>query len=175
VRGRLPGLCIKEGIATSDRLTVREHVAGSAGLGAAWLLVLLGPLGWLILLAIAFTHRPAEYVSVTVPFSEFAYRRLSVTRRMRRIWLGLAVAAAVLALAALSMASLTSVVAAWVLGLFAVAALVSAVLEGRRLTHAGIGVSLDASRRWLSLSGVHPDFARAAAAQRDRVDEAPGR
>lgn len=52
VLGRLPPICVKEGSPTADRLTVQSHVSGGTGLGVAWLLVLLGPLGWLGLIVI---------------------------------------------------------------------------------------------------------------------------
>lgn len=53
VLGNLPGICVIDGIATADRLTIRRQVSGSAGFGVAWLLILAGPLGWLGLAAIA--------------------------------------------------------------------------------------------------------------------------
>ncbi len=165
VRGTLPALCVKEGIPTGDRLTASERVSGSAGLGIAWLLILFGPLGWLVLFIIACTHRPADYVTANLPFSEFAYRRLTVARRMMRTWTGLSMAAAVLALVILMFQSPAAVATSVALGVFFAAALVSSCVEAHRLRLAKVGLALDASRRWLTISGVHPDFARAAQQQ----------
>ncbi|HEY3845036.1 MAG TPA: hypothetical protein VGL48_17455 [Acidimicrobiales bacterium] len=165
VRGTLPALCIKEGVPTGDRLTVSERVSGSAGLGVAWLLILFGPLGWLVLFIIACTHRPADYVTANLPFSEFAYRRMTVARRMMRTWTGLSLASAVLALVLLMYESPAAVATSVALGVFFVAALVSSFVEAHRLRLAKVGLGLDASRRWLTISGVHPDFARAAQEQ----------
>lgn len=96
VLGDFPPLCIKEGIPTSDRLTWREPVSP---LGSAWLLILLGPVGWLCLLLIG---GQSGHVTAKLPFCEFAYCRLKVAQRMRTIWVTFAVVATLLALAAVT-------------------------------------------------------------------------
>jgi hypothetical protein len=172
VMGTLPSVCAKEGVATDDRLTVRTDVGLGAGLGVAWLLILAGPLGWLALFIIAFTHRPSDLLTVKLPLCGYAYQRYRVARRMRSIWLIAAFVAAVLVPAIYMTHRPASTVATLVLGLFALAAFVVGLREWRRTRVAAVRVDLDASRRWVTLSGVHPDFAQAVQnqAERDPLD-----
>ncbi|HWE67301.1 MAG TPA: hypothetical protein VG298_11730 [Acidimicrobiales bacterium] len=171
VRGTLPAICAKEGIPTQDRLNLRSQVGGSTGLGVAWLLILIGPIGWLGLFIIALAQRPSDYVTARLPFSEFAYRRMTVSRRLRRIWTAVtALAITLFALVAISADGLDARSAAAALGAGALAAVVMAVLASRRFSLAMVGVELDASRRWVTLTGVHPDFARAAHEQTALAD-----
>jgi hypothetical protein len=160
VLGDFPPLCIKEGIPTSDRLTWREPVSS---LGSGWLLVLLGPVGWLCLLLIG--GRSGD-VTAKLPFCEFAYRRLKVTQRMQTIWITFAVVASLLGLAAVAIQSRASIAAAVALGLAALAATVKAAIETRRLRYLIVRLELDGSRRWVTISGVHPAFAQEVAARR---------
>jgi hypothetical protein len=85
VRGRLPDTCAKEGIPTTDRLTMRCEVGGGSSLGVAWLLILAGPLGWLGLFIIGLSRRPADLMTVRLPVSESAYRRGLVAQRRLRV------------------------------------------------------------------------------------------
>jgi hypothetical protein len=156
VLGEFPPLCIKEGIPTSDRLTWREP---ASPLGTAWWLILLGPVGWLI-------AGLSGHITASLPFCEFAYRRLKVAQRMLTIWITFAVVAYVLALATVVIHSRASLAAAAALGLAALAATVKVIIEKRRLRYLIVRLELDGSRRWVTISGVHPDFARAVAARR---------
>jgi hypothetical protein len=54
----------------------------------------------------------------------------------------------------------------------AVASAVKAIIETRRLRRAEVHLALDASGRWVTLSGVHPDFAAAVAEAAARADHA---
>jgi hypothetical protein len=166
VQGRLPALCVKEGIPTTDRLTVRESVGGSR-LGFAWLLLLLGPLGWICLLIIAVVLPSTRFVTGRLPFSEFAYRRLVVARRMERIWIGAFVATGALAFVVLVLSSGSPAMDATVVVLAgaAVGSLVKVGMEVRRVRLALVQLELDGSGRWVTIHGVHPDFATAAATQ----------
>jgi hypothetical protein len=159
VLGNFPSLCIKEGVPTSDRLTWREPVSP---LGTAWWYVLLGPVGWLI------AARSGD-ITARLPFCEYAYRRLRVAQRMLTIWITFAVTAFVLGLATVVIQSRAAIAAAAALGLGAVAATVKAVVEKRRLRYLTVRLELDGSRRWVTISGVHPDFARAVAATRSSL------
>jgi hypothetical protein len=165
VAGRLPSLCVKEGVPTEDRLTV-HHAVGETGLGFAWLLLLLGPVGWVCLVIIALSRPAAPTVSGRLPFSEFAYRRLLVARRMERIWFGAAAVTGVLAFVVLVLSSgdhATTAIAI-ALGAAALGSLVKAGLESRRARHTLVRLELDGSRRWVTIYGVHPDFANAVVA-----------
>ena len=160
VLGRLPPLCIKEGIPTEDHLTVRDASSGP-GFGATWLLVLLGPLGWIILFVLSLVAGGG--VTGRLPFSEFAYRRLVVAQRMQTVWIAAAIVVALLALVALIIHSPASMAAAIALGAATVGAVVEVVLQTRQVRRAEVHLVLDASRRWVTIHGVHPDFAAALA------------
>jgi hypothetical protein len=164
VLGTLPPICVKEGTPTSDHLTFNTEVHGGTGLGVAWLLILLGPLGWLGLFFIALTRRPSDVLRIKLPFSEHAYQRYRSARRMLCAWLCGAVVLAVLAFAAYKRLEHHGALVGALLGLCALAACVEGLLEWRRVRSATVGVALDASRRWVTLSRVHPDFARAVGA-----------
>jgi hypothetical protein len=164
--GRLPPLCVKEGVPTEDRLTVHDG-AGQSGLGFAWLLLLLGPVGWVCLVIIALSRPSPPSVTGRLPFSEFAYRRLVVAQRMERIWIGAAVVTGVLAFVVLLLSTGTPATAAIVIALWAAAmgCLVKAGLESRRARRNLVRLELDGSRRWVTIYGVHPDFANAVTAE----------
>jgi len=170
VLGRLPALCAKGGVPTADRLRLVEEVGQAARLGVLWLLLLAGPLGWLLLAVLAGRSR-GERLEVEVPFSAEAYGRLRAARRARRVALaagGLAVVGLVWLAAAAGPGPAGVVVALLALAGAAVAALAA----GWRLDAASVGVELDASRRWVTLTGVHPAF---AAACQERAAAAPRR
>jgi hypothetical protein len=57
--------------------------------------------------------------------------------------------------------SRASLAAAAALGLGALGATVKAIIEKRRLRYLIVRLELDASRRWVTISGVHPAFAEA--------------
>jgi hypothetical protein len=160
VLGRLPALCIKEGIPTTDHLTVRDASSGP-GFGAAWLLVILGPIGWIVLLYLSLAGGGG--LTGRLPFSEFAYRRLVVAQRLQTVWIVVAIVVGLLALLALAIHSSASLAAAIALGGATVAALVKLGLQTRQVRRAEVHLVLDDSRRWVTIHGVHPDFAVAVA------------
>lgn len=171
VRGTLPRVCIKDGVPTTDQLVVREELGDRAGLGVLWLLLLAGPLGWLGLLVVSFSRSGrGEVLSVKVPMSEPAYQRLRAARRLSR---GATVAGitagALLVYAALVRGRMADDLAWRALALLAAAALVAAIATGftadRRVRRTRVGLDLDASRRWVTLYGVHPAFASACEQQ----------
>lgn len=160
VLGRLPPVCVKDGVPTTDRLTFAQDVSGPSGLGVAWLLVLAGPLGWIGLFVIsAIRSGGGGMLTVTVPFSELAYQRGSRAKRARR-QAELVFAGAVIAgLLALLLRTTDGRLLALGLALVAGGALAKVIVESVRLSRLAVRVSLDASRRWVTLSGVHPNFA----------------
>jgi hypothetical protein len=160
VLGHLPPVCVEDGVGTNDTLTFSQDVSGSTGMGVAWLLVLAGPLGWIGLFVIAALQR-GELLTVTVPFSEEAYRRRTGARRTRRWAAAAVVGAGILALLSLSLRSTDGRLLAVGLGVIAGGALVRAVVASVHLNRLTVRLRLDASRRWVTLFGVHPDFVEA--------------
>lgn len=160
VLGSLPPVCVKDGTPTYDHLTITTEIAGGSGFGIAWLLVLMGPLGWLGLIVIACMRRPADVLSVRLPFSEPAYQRYRMARRTQHILVGAAAVLAVGAYVAYRLLPLGGLTGG-ALGLCALVGFIAAWVEGTRARSATVGVALDASRRWVTLSRVHPAFASA--------------
>lgn len=173
VRGTLPPVCVKDGVPTGDSLIVKQDLGSRSGLGIAWLLLLAGPLGWLGLLVIAALRGSrGEVLTVQVPLSEAAYERVLAARGLRRRGLGLGVLGGLVMI--LMLRGLGS---PGTLAVFGVGAAVTLMAVGmlliaeHRLGTERVGVDLDGSRRWVTLSGVHLEFARAcrAAEQRQRA------
>lgn len=158
VLGRLPPVCVKNGTWTNDQLTFAQDVGGRTGLGVAWLLLLAGPLGWIGLFIIAATRQNNELLTVTLPYSQAAHLRLSQAQRTRRqaMWVTLGAFAAAFVL--LLFRTTDSRLLALALVVVVAGALVKSITETHRVNKAVVRLSLDASRRWVTLSGVHPDF-----------------
>ncbi len=132
----------------------------------AWLLVFLGPLGWLALL-IAALVRDHETLTVRLPYSDAAYAELASAIRAKRTFGWSALAGLVTAVVVLVGHTFTARAASAALAVIAAGAAVAWVSELLRVRRAGVGVALDASRRWVTVSRVSDDFARAV----DRRDE----
>jgi hypothetical protein len=158
VLGRLPPLCVKDGVPTADRLTVRSPVHNGNGLGIAWLLLLAGPLGWLGLLILSVGRRQ-EVLTVELPLSESAHDRIRQARRDSWIATICTVVFAVGALVAVGRQTSGGHLLGAVIGLLALVALTRLFMAMHRLRSAAVDISLDASRRWVTLSRVHPRFA----------------
>ncbi|MGI8809845.1 MAG: hypothetical protein ACR2KK_18785 [Acidimicrobiales bacterium] len=164
VRGRLPRVCAKSGEPAELVIQVRQPVGRNQGFGnPLWLLMLLGPPGWLLLLAIAVLSPGPEYLTVRIPETDASYQHQKQLERFR-------LAAVILGLLAI----LYGIVrpgffpALWL-------AIGATLLAAAAALHVmvwrqSIGISLDASRRWVTLSGVHERFVWAV-----QADEAAGR
>jgi len=163
VTGCLPGICVREGIPTGDQLAVRAppHV-GSSRLGLAWLLILLGPVGWAALVVIALARRPRGGIVVQIPCSPAARRRLVRTRRVARASVvtvvGLMALEILLLLVDPGWGTAASTLLVVAIALAAGATVVSAL----QLVPLEVRARLDASRRWVVLANVGPTFAFAA-------------
>ena len=150
VLGHLPQVCTRTG-RPADLVVVSTRPVG--GLGTAWwLLLLLGPPGFLALLVISLVGQ--EQLTVRIPYTRAAWEE---DRRLRnRSWATIAMGFGALLIAVL-LRSLFPLM--W--------ALVGVVLLFTGLTmwavssSRQIGISLDGSRRWVTLSRVHPEFVRA--------------
>lgn len=177
VRGTLPPVCARDGVPTADHLRHHEPVGDGARLGAAWLLVFAGPLGWLALLFVATSRGGgAEVLSTSLPWSVAAYDRQRAAGRRRRVAGWGAIGAAVALLLGVASGELdqlpTPVETLVVAGLVAVGgwALIVFAVAAATVRRESVTVRLDASRRWVTLGGVHPDFAAAVRAREVRQD-----
>ena len=167
VQGHLPGVCVIDGVDAAGGLTFHETIGDGARLGVAWLLLLAGPLGWLgLLLVAAVQSGRGEVLNVRLPYSAAAAERLRATRRLARTGWALVAAGIVLALATAAL-SWRPMYGSLLLGAALAAGVAGIVALGVgqwRLGRLTVGITLDASRRWVTLSGVHPAFAAAATA-----------
>lgn len=163
VLARLPRICAKDGVPTGSRLTIDEEIGATSRIGVLWLLVFVGPIGWIALLFLA-ARDSGEHLVVEVPFSEAAYGRLRAARRVRNSAIAGMIAGAVVVIMASSQFDLMAA------GPFLTAAVVVlgacvAITASVHVARDSVGVSLDGSRRWVTLDRVHPAFAAACRAQ----------
>jgi len=157
VRGTLPSVCVKTGERADGKYVIEQSWGG---VGAGWLLVFLGPIGWIVLAVWTATAR-RDRLTVRLPYSTAAFDR--ERRLIRERTLALIVAVALGLAAIVQVLSVPRVV--WGVG-FLVALVVAASIQVR-LGWSQIGIRLDASRRWVTLSNVHPDFARSVNGRHD--------
>lgn len=157
IRGTLPLVCAKTGEPADLVIRMRQPVGGGMP-AVAWLLVVLGPPGWSALFVVALLTSGREYITARVPQTEAVYH---YEKRLERFRTG-AFLAGVAAL----------LYGMWRPGMFPVlwlaagaVLLVAAVSLHFMVWRQAIGVALDGSRRWVTLTGVHPDFVRAAELQ----------
>lgn len=162
VLGRLPQVCAKDGVATTSHLTVDQAV-GERGLGALWLLLLLGPVGWLVLVLVAF-RVGGEHLVIEVPMSKAAYGRLQAARSVRNRGLALALGGGLAGVLLATFVDLSFVGPVLVLAPVVVG-LAMAATGAMRVARESVTVSLDGSRRWVSLGRVHATFAAACDSQ----------
>jgi hypothetical protein len=163
VLGNFPPVCVKDGVRTTDRLTVTQPI-GAGPLSWAWLLVFLGPVGWILLLVLAAVARGGgEVLTVELPWSETAYRRAVHARRYRRTGALATVVLATVALVVHSHPAPASGLLVFCLVALATAALAVTVVATVRLAR-----ERDASRRWVTIGRVHPAFAQAVQPHVDR-------
>lgn len=172
VRGTLPPVCVKSGVPTGDTLKVTRNVGNGTGLGVAWLLILFGPLGGLGLGVIALVRSPADRLGVILPFSEPAYQRLIYARRMLRIWVTLTGILSFAAIVLLAFHNTGILALAVFAGMFSLVGFVMLCLASRRLSYSRVAIMLDASKRWVTISGAHPNFVDAARAQVEQAAHA---
>ncbi len=162
VTGALPPLCVLSGTPANATITFRSSVNATSP--AAWLLVLLGPLGWVVLAYLVLRSDRRRLVG-ELPIVRTQWEHLRSVKHA-----GWALAGAALALFVLASA-LPNGGPTVVFIVPGVAALVAALAIYVWLPFQWPTISLDASGRWVTLAGVHPDFARSVArtrtAQRD--------
>lgn len=165
VRGRLPLVCAKTGEPADLVIRMRQPVGG--GLGAAWLLVVFGPIGWLLLVLASLVGPRPEYLTVRIPQSSAAYSRERWLGGFRLAAIGLGFGAAAYGMVRPGPFPLVWLALAGAFFLAGLALHVAVYFQS-------VGVGIDVSRRWVTLSGVHPAFVRAVEA-RERLATAADR
>jgi hypothetical protein len=157
IRGDLPRVCAKTGAPTDLVIRMRQPVGG--GLPAvAWLALLLGPMGIVVLFVLALAWPRPEYLTVRVPETEASYRNERQLERWRLAALGAGVFVPFLGILGVGMFPML-----W-LAIGAGFFLAAGVLTWT-LWRQSISVSIDVSRRWVTLAGVHPGFVEAVQRQ----------
>lgn len=169
IRGRLPLVCAKTGEPADLVIRMRQPVGRDQGLGnPLWLLMLLGPPGWLLLLAVSLLSPPPEYLTVRLPETDASYRQEKVLERSRLATFLLGSLAILYGVVLNGLGRPGLFPALW--PAIGAASLVAAVALHVMVRRQSVGVSLDASRRWVTLTGVHQRFVWAV-----QADEAAGR
>ena len=163
IRGDLPLVCAKTGEPADLMIRVRQPVGGGLP-AAAWLLLLLGPLGVVGLFVLALAWPGAEYLTVRVPETEASFQNERQLERWRLAALGAGVFIPFLGVFGVGMFPLL-----WLAS--GAAFLVAAGALTWMLWRQSISVSIDVSRRWVTLAGVHPNFVEAV----QRQEATPGR
>jgi hypothetical protein len=163
VRGRLPDICAKDGVPARSRLRIIEEIGRSNRIGILWLLLFLGPPGWIIFLFLG-SSSSGEHLSVEIPYSDAAYERFASARRLKNTALVAGALGGIFLLFLTAWAGLGLSGLVLVLGV-TLGALVGIIVGEFQLGRASVGVRLDASRRWVTLRGVHPAFVSACAEQ----------
>ena len=163
IRGDLPLVCAKTGEPTDLVIRMRQPVGGGLP-PVAWLLLLLGPLGVVALVVLALAWPGAEHLTVRVPETAASFARERQLERWRLAALGAGVFVPLYG--ALSNAALPALWLAVGTGFLITAATLHVMLWRQ-----SIGVSIDVTRRWVTLTGVHPAFVEAV----QRQEVMPGR
>lgn len=163
IRGDLPPVCAKTGEPTA--LVIRRSQPVGAGIpGWVWLLLFLGPLGFVALLLAALVAPRAEYLTVRIPEAEASYQRERQLERWRLAAVGAGVTLPLLALFGVGMFP-----SLWLV--LTVASFLAAGVLTWMLWRQSVGVSIDVSRRWVTLTNLHPAFIEAV----QRQEATPGR
>lgn len=162
IRGDLPLVCAKTGAPADLKVRVRHPVGGGIPVWA-WFLLFLGPLGVVALVLAAVLAPGAEYLTVRIPETEASYERERQMERWRLAALGAGVVVPFLGIFGIGMFPLLWLVSG--VAFFLAAGALSVMLWRQ-----SVGVSIDVTRRWVTLTNVHPDFVDAAT----RVTGGPG-
>lgn len=160
VTGQLPMVCVRTGAPADGLHRISQQYGGLSGW--AFLLIFLGPVGWIVLLALSFASR-SRNLTVRLPYSRAGLEReahefrtaivafaATVLVGIVTVWLGTAGSDSRVASVLFTMA-----LGILVVGVIATVAL-AARYSGRRP-----GIELDASGRWVTVRGVDPAFAAA--------------
>lgn len=183
VCGRFPRVSAASGAPSDGWLTVSGEVARSGRVSTPVLLLCLivGPVGWVVLLMIAvFSPDRAEHLTVQVPWSAETQDHIVALRRRRRTaWIVATLgvvglfASIVLGAREVDGTPMATQVIAVTMAVTAVAGIVDALVAEWRIGRETVKLSLDASRRWVTLGNVHAGFARAVRVDQQRLHTSP--
>ncbi len=154
VVGQLPRVCVRSGRPADRQVELTTRVGGLSGW--AFLLVFVGPIGWLVLLGLCLGVR-GEPLSVCVPLHRDAWHAIQRVTVIGRMLIG----AGVVGIVALVITGPSAVG-----GGLAVAALLAGLVTEIASKLMLPRVRIDATRRWVTLAGVHPAFRNAVVAER---------
>lgn len=157
VEGRLPPICVLTGAEADSYRAVSRRIGG---VGAwTWLFILLGPIGWFLIALVDLASGRKEFLTVLLPYEDDAWNRVERHRRMRFIAGLAAFVAGALALTRW---------APWLWAAVLVGALAMGLVMHARLVRVEVNLDLDASRRWVTISGVSETFEEAIDLKRQR-------
>ena len=163
VQGHLPMIGVTDGAPAEGLHRIHLTIGGPSGW--LWLLIFLGPVGWIALVALA-AFGSGRRFTVRLPYTHAALRH-EQTQLRAAVVAGLVLAASVItwivAMAGPSPRSNVRETLVLLLGVTAIVALIATLTFAARYSMARPGIDLDASGRWVTLSGVHPAFASACA------------
>jgi hypothetical protein len=141
-------------------MITESRVGGGPGL--KWVLLLLGPVGWVVLLFLL-VRGGDERLRGEIPMSDTASQAVLARLRMRN--LSVIVAVVLFVLTWLVDGRVGGTGAATIL--LTAVAIVLAMAFHVAADLAGVDMELDGSRRWVTLRRVHPDFVAAVVERRD--------
>lgn len=174
VQGHVPYICVKTGEPADGLHRIHKTIGGTSGW--AWLLIFLGPVGWLFLLAGLIFGGRSRQLLVRLPYSYNAlHREHSQFRATVVAGIGMVVSAVamVIALTGPTPRSQVRETVIYLLIAATVCAAITTFVLAIRYSLCRPGIELDASGRWVTLRGVHPNFARAVADRPARAADAP--
>lgn len=164
VQGHLPAVCAKSGEPAEKVMRIEQDLSG--GLGAIWILLFFGPLGWALLLVLGLARR-RRMLTVRLPYGDRILREYA-TRGRLTFQLAAAFAVVLGAMFVLEYAfhPVTSSTALAVGVITLVVGVISVSISSWYTRRLVVPLALDASGRWVTLNRVHPDFASACDAAR---------
>lgn len=173
--GRFPEVCAKTGRASNGWLTLTAEVRKRRATGWLWgigIVLLAIPVLWyflavylavLGLISIVMAVVGDEALTVQLPWTEDAHQETVASLGKQRTATAVAVAGLIIGPLAFQLTG------RWFLGgILIVAGIVAAALAvswSRQRHYQQVVATLDASRRWVRLDGVHPGFVAAVLAQ----------
>lgn len=163
VTGELPEVCVVTGESTVHFVTKKTQVKSLGW----WLLLLLPIVGWVALLAAVLSGRTTA-LSGRLPYSAEAWNTRKRHQSFARYLMLGGVALFTLAITALSGWALGGVLGITGLAVVILGAGLMIWIELHQPT-----ITLDASRRWVTIEGVHPRFVEAVQSRTPRRLPAP--